>query len=205
MAKPVTPATARGEQTRQRLLDAAEKEFGEKGFHTASITSITQRAGVAQGTFYIYFRSKEDILRALVRHMGSTMRRSLTAATHGLPDRVAVEKAAFRHFLRIAVDHSNLYRILLECQFIDPALYQEHYQRLLAGYVPRLVKAQEAGEIRSGDPEALAWLLMGINYFFGQRYAAWEHRMPPDEVVDTVVAFIEQGMRLEETAASTVD
>ena len=194
MATPVTPATARGELTRQRLLDAAEREFGEKGFHSASITSITQRAGVAQGTFYIYFRSKEDILRALVRHMGSTMRRSLTAATEGLPDRVAVEKAAFRHFLSIAVEHSNLYRILLECQFIDPELYQEHYQRLLTGYVPRLMQAQERGEIRPGNPESLAWLLMGINYFFGQRYAAWEHQMPPEDVIETVLDFIEQGL-----------
>ena len=196
MAEPViTPATARGEQTRQRLLDAAECEFGEKGFHNASITSITQRAGVAQGTFYIYFRSKEEILRALVRQMGTTLRRNLTALTEGLPDRVAVEKAAFRHFVSLAVEHSNLYRILLECQFIDPELYQEHYQRLISGYVPRLIKAQQAGEIREGNPEALAWLLMGINYFFGQRYAAWEHRMPPEEVIDTVQAFLEQGLR----------
>ncbi|MGH8562046.1 MAG: TetR/AcrR family transcriptional regulator, partial [Nevskiales bacterium] len=64
------PSTARGEATRARLLDAAEQEFGRRGFHNASITDITRAADVGQGTFYLYFQSKEDIFRELVRHMG---------------------------------------------------------------------------------------------------------------------------------------
>ena len=77
------PATARGEATRQRLLDAAEREFGERGFNRASVSSITKRAGVGQGTFYLYFPSKEDALRELVRHMGRELRRALSVATAG--------------------------------------------------------------------------------------------------------------------------
>ncbi|HKY91902.1 MAG TPA: TetR/AcrR family transcriptional regulator, partial [Nevskiaceae bacterium] len=48
------------------LLDAAAAEFGEKGFHDSSIVSITARAGVALGTFYTYFDSKDELFRALV-------------------------------------------------------------------------------------------------------------------------------------------
>src|SRR3546814_18075467 len=51
-----TPRTARGQRTLRKLLDAAAVEFGEKGFHEASISSITRRAGVALGSFY---RSEE--------------------------------------------------------------------------------------------------------------------------------------------------
>ena len=46
------PRTARGERTLRKILDAAAVEFGERGFHEAGITHITQRAGVAIGTFY---------------------------------------------------------------------------------------------------------------------------------------------------------
>src|SRR6266571_5021245 len=52
------PMTARGEATRRRILDAAEEVFGEFGYYEASISEITRRAGIAQGTFYIYFHSK---------------------------------------------------------------------------------------------------------------------------------------------------
>src|SRR5690606_31723589 len=89
------PSTARGEATRARLLAAAESEFGENGFHAASVASITRRAGVGQGTFYLYFPSKEDALRELVRHMGRELRRALTEATAGLDHRLEVERRGF--------------------------------------------------------------------------------------------------------------
>jgi len=51
------PKTARGEATRRAILAAAEKVIGEKGYNDASIGQITSEAGVAQGTFYIYFNT----------------------------------------------------------------------------------------------------------------------------------------------------
>ena len=69
------PKTGRGERTRQKLLAAARREIGRRGFADTSVSSITAEAGVGQGTFYIYFRSKEDVLRELVLHMGRSLRR----------------------------------------------------------------------------------------------------------------------------------
>ena len=46
-----TPRTERGRRTLRKLLDASAIEFGEKGFHEASVSSITRRAGVALGSF----------------------------------------------------------------------------------------------------------------------------------------------------------
>ena len=61
------PRTERGRRTLRKLLDAAAAEFAESGFHEASISGITRRAGVALGTFYTYYDSKDAIFRALVR------------------------------------------------------------------------------------------------------------------------------------------
>ena len=52
------PRTARGRETLRKLLDAAAKEFADLGFHAASISGITRRAGTALGSFYTYFDSK---------------------------------------------------------------------------------------------------------------------------------------------------
>ena len=100
------PATARGEATRQKLLSAAEGEFGERGFNRASVSSITKRAGVGQGTFYLYFPSKEDILRELVRHMGRALRRALAEATGAkatgeVGGRLELERVGFRAFFSL--------------------------------------------------------------------------------------------------------
>src|SRR5918999_256649 len=52
--------SARGTRTRLRLLEAAESVFAEHGYHEASVVKITEAAGVGQGTFYLYFSSKQD-------------------------------------------------------------------------------------------------------------------------------------------------
>src|SRR3546814_20717729 len=68
------PRTERGRRTLRKLLDAAAVEFGDRGFHEASISGITRRAGTALGSFSTYFDSKEAIFQALVRYMSEKLR-----------------------------------------------------------------------------------------------------------------------------------
>ncbi|MDQ7083067.1 MAG: helix-turn-helix domain-containing protein [Aquificota bacterium] len=56
-------------QTRGRLIEAAKRVFSERGYHNAQIAHIIDEAGVARGTFYLYFRSKEEIFRELLREV----------------------------------------------------------------------------------------------------------------------------------------
>jgi AcrR family transcriptional regulator len=97
------------------------------------VADITQRAGVAQGTFYLYFPSKEDALRELVRHMGHELRHALATATAGAADRLAVERRGFEAFARFSLRHRNLYRIVMESQFVDEAIYRGYYEALADG------------------------------------------------------------------------
>src|SRR3954453_13689364 len=69
-----TPRTPRGARTLRKILDAAREELGERGFSDSSIVGITQRAGVALGTFYTYFDSKEALFQALVQDMSAQVR-----------------------------------------------------------------------------------------------------------------------------------
>ncbi len=193
------PATARGEATRQKLLSAAEGEFGERGFNRASVSSITKRAGVGQGTFYLYFPSKEDILRELVRHMGRALRRALAEATGAkatgeVGGRLELERAGFRAFFRFCLAHENLYRVVMESQFVDERVYREYYETLADAYGAGLEAAQAQGEVRAGDAAAQAWALMGVAHFLGLRHAIWEGREPPDEVMETAFDFLTHGL-----------
>ena len=148
------PTTARGEATRKRILDAAEIEFGENGFARTSVASIVNRAGVAQGTFYLYFPSKDDVLRQLVRDMGRRLRHALSEATKGLTHRVDVEKVGLEAFINFALQIQNLYRVVMESQFVDESIYREYYQPLADDYADRLTAAQAKPEIRRGPAQA---------------------------------------------------
>ncbi len=188
------PTTARGEATRKRILDAAEAEFGENGFARTSVGAIVVHAGVAQGTFYLYFPSKDDVLRQLVKDMGRRLRHALSEATKGLTHRVDVERAGLEAFVHFALANQNLYRVVMESQFVDESIYREYYQTLANAYTERLAAAQSRDEIREGDPSAQAWALMGVAHFLGLRYAIWEKRTPPEHVLTATQELLLYGL-----------
>ncbi len=61
------------------------------------------------------------------------------------------------------------------------------------GYTRGLARAVEEGQIRCLDPECLAYCLMGIGDFLGMRWMLWDGESPPDEVFETMMAFIRHG------------
>ncbi len=63
--------------TKEKLFLAAKEIFSEKGFYETKISDIVEKAGVAQGTFYIYFKSKDDIFIELVKKLHSDLMKKL--------------------------------------------------------------------------------------------------------------------------------
>jgi len=172
------PRTARGERTLRKILDAAQEEFGERGFADSSIVGITQRAGVALGTFYTYFDSKEVVFGAVVRDMSSQVRDAVAPAFKDATDRLDGERRALQAFLEFAQHHRDVYRIVDEAEFVEPAAYREHYETTAARIAARFADARAAGEVAADlsddDLEILAWASMGANVFLGLRYSVWE-------------------------------
>ena len=190
----LAPKTSRGELTRQKILDAAEREIGRKGFAEASISTITAEADVAQGTFYLYFRSKEDVLRELVLRMGRRLRRHLTLATAGATSRLEAEQAGLLAFLEFARANPNLYRVVEESQFGDPSAYRRYYDDFARNDRCPLVAAEGAGESRSGNADVRAWALMGLAVMLGHRYGVWETAVPLKPVADAAFDMIKRGL-----------
>ena len=188
------PVTARGEATRRRLLNAAETEFGTRGYHGASVSSITQRAEIAQGTFYLYFRSKEEMFLTLVRDIGHQLRAHSAQAIAKATHRLEAERLGLEAFLQFTTKHRGLYRIVQESQFVDPQVFREYYEKLAEGYASALDKAARNGELTKGDAESRAWSIMGIGHFLGMRWCLWQKQMPPPEILDEVMGFISKGM-----------
>src|SRR6476619_2042470 len=102
------PRTARGERTLRKIRDAARDEFGERGFSDSSIVGITQRAGVALGTLYTYFDSKEAVFQALVRDMSAQVRDQVAPALKDSADALDAEGRALEAFLRFASEHRDV-------------------------------------------------------------------------------------------------
>ena len=176
------PRTARGAKTLRKILDAARDEFGERGFADSSIVAITSRAGVALGTFYTYFNSKEAVFQALVRDMSGQVRDYVAPAFQKATGAIDGERRALSSFLEFARRHRDVYRIVDESEFVEPASYREHYETTASRIAGRLRAGRDKGEIdpslSDSDIEVLAWALMGANVFLGLRFAVWDEADP---------------------------
>jgi AcrR family transcriptional regulator len=165
--------SARGVETRQRLLESAETVFAELGFHEASIVKFTEAAGVGQGTFYLYFASKKGIFDELVRDLNTRVRHAMKDASSRGETRVEQELLGFGAYFRFTAEHPALYRIIRQAEFVSPEMLRYHYEKLSEGYVEGLRDAMARGELGDLDPEVSAWALMAAGELLGMRYILW--------------------------------
>jgi len=108
------PRPSKADLRRRELMDAGERAFLENGFAPTTIDDITRAAGVAKGTFYLYFASKEDLLAALRERFIAGCRARIEALSERLPaadwfGRLdAWVEGGIRHYL----DHLQLHEVL---------------------------------------------------------------------------------------------
>ncbi len=164
---------------RARILDAAIKVFAERGFHTATVAEIARAAGVADGTIYLYFKGKDDLL---LRLFDEKMTELLAEAKSELnKERSAPARLSRFIQLHLALVERNpdLASVLIvelrqSAQFIKAA-----DRAKLAAYVDLIAEVvkdgQEKGELLNGispatvkravfgalDELALGWLVSG--------------------------------------------
>jgi AcrR family transcriptional regulator len=188
------PRTDRGRRTLAAILDAAAAEFGDKGFHEASVSGITRRAGVALGSFYTYFDSKDAVFRALVRHMSERVRDHVAPAIRAADGGIAAERAGLAEFIGFVREHKEIYRIIDEAEFVDPESFRAHYAVTAERIRQRLEAAAARGELSGEVGEVHAWAVMGMNVFLGLRYGVWDSDTPADEVADAVARMLAHGI-----------
>ncbi|CAN5385306.1 TetR/AcrR family transcriptional regulator [soil metagenome] len=190
-----TPRTERGRRTLRAILDAAAAEFGEKGFHEGSISGITRRAGVALGSFYTYFDSKDAVFRALVRDMSDQVRDHVAPGIRAATDQIAAERAGLEGFIAFVRRHKEIYRIIDEAEFVDPESFRLHYDTTADRIAKRLAAAADRGEIRADIGEAHAWAIMGMNVFLGLRYGVWSENESIDGVAGVIADMLANGIK----------
>lgn len=158
----------RAEDRPREICAAALEVFAEKGFAAAKLDEIARRAGVSKGTLYLYFKDKEDLFRAVVRDTVApnidAIRETVMAAN--LPFAEIVPMVLFR-FADLArrLPVGAVAKMVIGESRNFPELAKVWYDQVaskgLAMMSALIERAQEKGEVRSGDPRLHAFTLMG--------------------------------------------
>lgn len=155
-----------GGDKRERILDSAMRVFASKGFFGAKVSDIAAEAGVADGTIYLYFKSKDDLLISLFESFMTTVNQTLLAAMEGVTS--ATDK--LRRFVRAyatLVEENRHAAEVVTIELRQSAKFMKEYAnprfaeflKILAGVVE---EGQRQGSIRPDlPPPVVARALFG--------------------------------------------
>ncbi|MFC8179642.1 TetR/AcrR family transcriptional regulator [Rhodococcus sp. NPDC057297] len=193
LSQPTTePRTARGRKTRERLLTAARIVFETKGFLDTRVSDICGEASLAQGTFYIYFQTKEDIFYNLVDSVVAD-RYLLTSVPDDFDGTVADRFAYTLRQYFIEVQRAKKFSRIVE----QVATFDEHmresrmkirreFSRRIQHGIERLQRQSAADQDISAELTAEAIVAMINNFAYINLVLGERDDLDIDQVVSTL-------------------
>lgn len=184
---------------RAELLKVAREVLAEKGFDATTISEIVARAGVAQGTFYLYFPSKISLVKTLTDEMRSRIEQALRASFAEAPTVEEMIDRSVEAALRImgeysdvlALTHSGI-RWLEADETISPVFAP--YHALIAETIR---SAQAAGAVAATiNPDVTAVFIVGTIYYAADQCYVYHSAIAPEVYIKEAALFIRRALGL---------
>lgn len=161
---------------RQQILEAAVKVFEERGYSDATVDSVAAEAGVAKGSVYNYFSSKQDLYTAVFTKSMANEENQILGQFERAPSPVHRLLLLFDHWYELYGHHTQIGRLVLECwtsaaretQVSDDkgpmaSMLNELYAKWREAISGIVVEGQAAGEFRAElEPTMAASVVMGV-------------------------------------------
>lgn len=181
----------KAEATRTRLFEAAIEIVGEVGYAAASVALITTRAQVAQGTFYNYFESRQDLLDQLLPSLSLRLHALIRQRVMEAPDdAIEREKARLGGFFEFLEKEPHLFKLISEGTVQAPKGFRAHLEMQSASYRRALEYERRRGNLLIDDPleiDILSQMLISTREYLSGRFCYEDGQFvrPSADVVDT--------------------
>ena len=152
-------------KTKRKIFETSMKLFAEKGYDATSIEEITATVGVAKGTLYYHFSSKEEIFNFLVEEGMKLLQNSIDIKTSKLPNYIDKIKAIILIQIKIVVKYEDLITILLSQLWGNEKRNlkcKKHIYEYINTIEKIVKKGIEVGQIQKGDSKAIASEIYGL-------------------------------------------
>lgn len=185
--------------TRGKLMTAATEIVGAEGYGNASVAKITASARVAQGTFYNYFESQQDLFDQLLPELGTQLLDRIRTRITGYPEGLKREEVGFKAFFEFLAETPEFYRVLNEAETFSPKAFRDHMSNMIQGYLRALRRSQEQGGLpgyNADELEVIVCILLGArNYLAYHFMVRTGHVGPvPDWIARAYMKFVAGGV-----------
>lgn len=190
-------------QRRDEILAAAKKVSARKGFHATTIADIAKEAGLAYGSVYWYFDSKDDLFHALIAAQEYALRTHVAVALAASGTRFGYAEAPFRATLQATFEFFEADKASAKLLFRDAYALDNRFDKHLGGIYERfiddieslIVAAQKRGEVLAAPPRMVAYTLTVLIGHLAHRRLTTDDGVSAAEATDFVVSLVVNGLR----------
>jgi AcrR family transcriptional regulator len=183
-------------KTKKMIFNAAITAFSQKGYHKSTMDEIAEVAGVAKGTLYYHFKSKEDIFKFVIEEGIKTLEDEIKDKTEYYSSPIEKLRALCRIQLELSFKYMEFFKTILSQMWGDEERQAElrcafdGYFKLIEGY---LREAAGEGQISNGNFEMIAFNFFGITAST-LVYSLVHGNKDINELTDTMIEFIIKGI-----------
>ena len=189
-------------EAREMIFRAAMLVIGQHGYAGATIERVTKAAGIAQGTFYLYFESRQALFDEILPYFGAQMLDFIRQRVRRSRDILDKEERGFRAFIDYMRSNPGFFRLLTEAKGAAPEAHSKHFEQITKPYVGALRRGLNSANIRhfgDGELEVVAYMLMAAREYLYLRYFERDTNDTGalDTVVRTYMGFVRKGFGLD--------
>lgn len=188
-------------KTKKAIFEAAIKVFSESGYDGATMDEIAACAGVAKGTLYYHFKSKEEIFKFIIQEGSNVIKEELKSAIEKETSTKLKLKILCKVQLELVNEKRDFFKVIMsqlwgqESRQDDLRDTIESYIKYIEGY---LEEAMEQGLIKKGKPRFMAYTFIGTLCASAIYALINEKRTDVDEITDDLVQFILNGVEIQQ-------
>jgi len=188
---------------RDEIMTAAKEVFARNGFHATTIADIAKEAGLAYGSVYWYFDSKDHVFHELIAAEEYALRTHVAVALAKSGARYGYAAAPFRATLRATFEffeaNPATARLLFRDAYALDSRFDQHlggiYERFIDDIATLIVPAQERGDVVKAPPRLVAYTLTALIGHMAHRRLTTDDGISAAEAADFVVSLVIKGLR----------
>lgn len=186
-------------KTKKAIFDAAIKIFSINGYEGATMDDMAQEAGVAKGTLYYHFKSKEEIFKYVITEGIEVIKEQITEVTEKEKNALSKLKALCRLQLNLVYEKKDFFKVIMS-QLWGQELRQLELREVIGKYINSIEKyikdAMDEGVIKKGDPYFMAYIFFGLLCSAAVYELINKGRSNIDEVTENLMMYILNGIQV---------
>lgn len=186
-------------KTKRAIFEAAIKVFSESGYDGATMDDIAASAGVAKGTLYYHFKSKEEIFKFIIDEGSNVVREELQSALAKETSTKLKLRILCKVQLELVYKNRDLFKVIMS-QLWGQEIRQHELRDTIESYIKHLEgylkDAMAQGFIKKGEPRFMAYNFIGTICASAIYELINEDRTDANEVIDNLVQYILRGVEI---------